>query len=96
VTPDGRLAVSASGDGTLKVWDLATGSEMRSLAGHTDPVKGVAVSENGKLAISASEDWTLKVWEVASGCELRSRVTRNLTPEECRKSLHRDDVPPIP
>ena len=26
----------------------------------------------------------------------RSRVTRNLTPEECRKYLHRDDVPPIP
>jgi hypothetical protein len=25
-----------------------------------------------------------------------SRVTRDLTPEECRKYLHRDDVPPIP
>jgi hypothetical protein len=26
----------------------------------------------------------------------RSRVTRNLTHEECRKYLHLDEVPPIP
>jgi hypothetical protein len=26
----------------------------------------------------------------------RSRVTRNLTPEECKKYLHLDEVPPIP
>ena len=25
LTPDGRLAVSASGDETLKVWDVASG-----------------------------------------------------------------------
>jgi hypothetical protein len=26
----------------------------------------------------------------------RSRVTRNLTVEECQKYLHLDEVPPIP
>jgi WD40 repeat protein len=96
VTSDGRLAVSASDDETLKVWKVGSGRELRTLAGHSGRVLSVALSGDGRLAVSASNDRTLRVWDLASGCELRSRVTRNLTPEECRKSLHRDDVPPIP
>ena len=36
VTGDGRRAVSASSDNTLKVWDLETGRELRTLEGHSD------------------------------------------------------------
>ena len=46
---DGRLAVSASADQTLKVWDLASGRELRTLAGHTDRVMAVAVT-SGRAA----------------------------------------------
>jgi len=38
VTPDGRLAVSASKDKTLKVWDLDTGQVVRTLKGHAREV----------------------------------------------------------
>ncbi len=34
VTPDGQRAVSASSDQTLKVWELASGRELRTLTGH--------------------------------------------------------------
>ena len=67
VTPDGRQAISASGDSTLKVWDLASGAEVRTLQGHTDTVYGVAVTPDGRQAVSASDDSTLKVWDLASG-----------------------------
>ena len=50
VTPDGRRAVSASGDNTLKVWDLETGSALRTLEGHSDWVTGVAVTPDGRRA----------------------------------------------
>ena len=69
---DGRIAVSASADRTLTVWDLASGRELRTLEGHTDGVMGVALSGDGRRAVSASEDKTLKVWEVESGRELRA------------------------
>ena len=69
---DGRLAVSASQDNTLKVWEVASGRELRTLKGHTGVVYGVAMSGDGRLAVSASDDWTLKVWEVDSGRELRT------------------------
>ena len=54
VSADGRLAVSASSDKTLKVWDLASGRELRTLEGHSEGVRGVAVSADGRLAVSAS------------------------------------------
>jgi len=72
VTPDGRRAVSASSDNTLKVWDLETGRGLRTLEGHSSPVNAVAVSPDGRLAVSASHDQTLKVWDLESGRELRT------------------------
>ena len=44
VTADGRLAVSASEDDTLKVWDLSSGAELYTLRGHTREVWAVAVT----------------------------------------------------
>src|SRR5205814_2226043 len=67
VTPDGRRAVSASGDATLIVWDLAPGAAERRLEGHTNRVSAVAVMPDGRHAVSASRDETLIVWDLASG-----------------------------
>jgi len=72
VTPDGRRAVSASADRTLKVWELETGRELHTLAGHTHLVRAVAVTPDGRRAVSASEDQTLKVWELETGHELHT------------------------
>jgi hypothetical protein len=59
--------VSASGDRTLKVWDLATGRAEATLAGHADSVTACAVTPDGRRVVSASMDRTLKVWDLASG-----------------------------
>ena len=48
------------------------GALLRTLAGHTAPVWGVAVSADFKRAVSASTDRTLKVWDVASGAEVHT------------------------
>jgi WD40 repeat protein len=59
--------VFAPEDKTLKVWDLETGRELRSLQGHSDPVYGVAASPDGQRAVSVSDDNTLKVWDLEVG-----------------------------
>jgi hypothetical protein len=66
VTADGKCAVSASSDRTLKVWDVERGRERHTLAGHTAPIRNVSLSADGKWAVSASSE-TLKVWDLASG-----------------------------
>src|ERR1700683_4542981 len=64
--------ISASRDRTLKVWDLESGRELRTLRGHTDFVYGVAVTADGRYALSASRYRTLKVWEGEPGREVRT------------------------
>jgi eukaryotic-like serine/threonine-protein kinase len=71
-SPDGHTALSASRDKTLKLWDLATGQEIRSFTGHTNGIHSVAFSPDGHTALSASDDKTLKLWDVATGQEIRT------------------------
>jgi hypothetical protein len=67
ITPDGNLAVSASFDKTLKVWDIKTGKEVHTLEGHSYSVCAVSVTPDGNYAVSASDDETLKVWDIKTG-----------------------------
>ena len=67
VTSDGKRALSASSDRTLRLWDLNTGRTLATLEGHSAGVQSVAVAPDGKRAVSASWDHTLKVWELETG-----------------------------
>jgi WD40 repeat protein len=67
LTPDGRRAVSASYDGTLRVWDLESGQSVNTLEGHTHWVWGVTLTPDGRRAVSACEDCMLRVWDLKSG-----------------------------
>ena len=63
VLEGGRLA-SGSFDGTIKLWDFATGTCVATLRGHGDIVSSLAPLEGGRLA-SGSSDRTIKIWDSA-------------------------------
>ena len=65
---DGK-AVAATSEGPnprLRVWDVDTGEELASLAGHTDDVAGLALHPAGHLAATGSHDGTVRVWDLTS------------------------------
>ena len=62
--PDGRHAVSVSEDKTVRVWDVASGWEVRKFTGHSSGVRCVAVTSDGKRAVSGSTDDTVRVWGI--------------------------------
>ncbi|MDC0836877.1 WD40 repeat domain-containing protein, partial [Limnoraphis robusta] len=61
---------SLSKNTTLKLWYLATGTELATLIGHSRGVNAVAIAPDGKRAVSASNDKTLKLWDLETGTEL--------------------------
>jgi WD40 repeat protein len=63
-SPDGKKALSASADQTVRLWEVKTGKELRRLKGHTDLVYGVAFSPDGTQALSGSSDKTVRLWDV--------------------------------
>jgi len=71
-SPDGRQVVSGSGDKTIKLWDVATGQEIRTFSGHSNVVNSVTFSPDGRQVVSGSGDKTIKLWDVATGQEIRT------------------------
>jgi nitrous oxidase accessory protein NosD len=64
-SPDGRLLASGSDDDTIKLWEVASGSLVRTLSGHTSDVNSVAFSPDGRLLASGSDDKTIKLWDIS-------------------------------
>jgi WD40 repeat protein len=58
-SPDGRLASLGSADKTVRLWEAATGAEVRLLEGHGVGVLDVAFTPDGSLVASASFDKTV-------------------------------------
>jgi WD40 repeat protein len=68
-SPDGTRLASAGADGTLKVWETATGREVLSLHGHGGGATSLAWSPDGTRLASAGWEGTMKVWQASTGKE---------------------------
>jgi WD40 repeat protein len=64
ITGDGRRLASASNDGSVHVWDAASGLIVAVLSGHKGSVNAVAFSSDGKSLATAGEDGTVRLWDV--------------------------------
>lgn len=65
LSADGTFAVTGGWDGLLRVWDLRSGSCLRTLEGHEGPVASVELSPDGTLLATADLGSALRVWELA-------------------------------
>lgn len=64
---DGARLASTSADGTVRVWDVASGEELACLRGHREASWGVAFFPDGERLVSASWDRTVRLWHVHGG-----------------------------
>jgi WD40 repeat protein len=67
---DRKTIASASGDGTVRIWDAITGAAVvQALQRHVDVVNSVMFSlDSGKL-VSGSADNTIRVWDLTTGVQ---------------------------
>jgi eukaryotic-like serine/threonine-protein kinase len=73
---DRRHLATGSRDGTAKVWELATGRQVRGFAGHSGGVAGLALAPDGRRLATVARDGTVRVLETATGKELFSLAKR--------------------
>ncbi len=80
-SPDGRLlATLVAMDSQVKLWEVATGRELRTLAGSTGAglfgmsggFYSIAFSRDGRQIAAGGYDGSIKVWDVSTGRETRA------------------------
>ena len=99
--PDGTLLATSGFDTIAKIWDIEAGSPtygetLFNLSGHTNALMAGIFSPDGTRLATASWDGTVRLYvlpleELITLAE--SRVTRPLTPAECRQFLHLNECP---
>jgi len=73
LSPDGKIVAAGFQDNSIKLWELATGRELRTLYGHLDFIQAIAFSPDGSVVASGGsfQDKTIRLWDVATGQPLR-------------------------
>ena len=71
ISPDGALLASEADDGFLYVWDVATGTVIRSFSGMPLAGAPVAISPDNRFLVSVVRKRGVTVWDLRSGTLLR-------------------------
>jgi WD40 repeat protein/uncharacterized caspase-like protein len=69
---DGRVVLTASGDGTAKLWNANSGAALRTLNAHAGAIRSAVFSADGRFILTAGSDRTAKLWNAATGSEVRT------------------------
>jgi WD40 repeat protein len=68
LTTDGIHVVSPSSEGEeINIWELTTGTTVKTLRGHTSGITGLTVTPDGEHLVSCAVDNTIRVWSLATG-----------------------------
>jgi len=59
--------VSSSHDGTIRIWTISDGREIRTLGEHRTKILALATSSDGALVVSGSEDRVIRIWSTQTG-----------------------------
>jgi RNA polymerase sigma factor (sigma-70 family) len=63
-SPDGHWLLAGAADRSVRVWEAATGTQVRRFDGHLGQVTQVAFIPDGRFAVSAGDDGYTCLWDL--------------------------------
>jgi RNA polymerase sigma factor (sigma-70 family) len=91
--PQGKTIASANHDGTVRLFEAATGKQLHVLRGHAHRVIDVTFSPDGRILSSGSTDQTVRLWDAINGALLNPRpghdggIARVLISPDARRAV---------
>ncbi|MCG8650998.1 MAG: hypothetical protein MI861_14260, partial [Pirellulales bacterium] len=81
-SPDGKRLASGGADKYLRVFDIASGVQLRRFEGHSNYILGLSWKSDGETIATSSADHTIKLWEAETGDQRRTiaqQLTKHVT-----------------
>lgn len=72
VSPSGKWIITGHVDSIIRIFDSATGEQVKALKGHDSGVVGVWISPDERWLLSAGREGSVKSWELAKGKQISS------------------------
>jgi guanine nucleotide-binding protein subunit beta-2-like 1 protein len=88
LTGDSRYAFSASWDGSVRLWNVASGKTVSTLVGHSKDVLSVALSADDRQIITGGLDHQIKIWNTRSECKHTVDKNQHTDAVSCVKFYH--------
>jgi formylglycine-generating enzyme required for sulfatase activity len=73
ISPDDKYAAAVNGEGTIKVWDIYAGTEIKSLQGAGNE-RALALDGGHSRLLSGGEDGVTRLWDLQKGAEIARYV----------------------
>jgi WD40 repeat protein len=70
---DGKTLAAEQKDGSIRLWETATGEERGRFAGHEDGIRALAFLKGDRLLASGGEDGTALLWDMSALSSERKR-----------------------
>ena len=62
LSPQGQILATGHDDGSIILWDSATGQKKRALAGHSAPIRSLKFTPDGKTLVSSGNEGIIRLW----------------------------------
>ena len=79
IAPDGTWLASGGGDGSVRIWDPATGQQRAASPATPAAVRAVAIAPDGTWLASGGDDRSVRIWDLATGRQ-RAALTGHTGP----------------